>query len=386
MKTPSAKHPAAPTTQAADDAARYASIKLGIDAHKDDYRVVRMVDGMRPQPAQRFRSVEALLDFVAAQVRQAREVHTCYEAGPLGYSLHRRLLALGARNIVVVPVCLDEAGKRVKTDSRDALALCVKLDRHATGNTSVFSVVSVPTEEQERARTAGRERTELVRTRTGAVAHVRSTFLYYGVNIDPAWWRNRPGRDALLARYPEHLREVARNWLAMIDAISEKILELDARLKDEAPPRLPRYMGTLTAALIEREVRDWSNFRNRRQIASFTGLCPSVDSSGARRFQGPVNKHGNPRLRTLLVELAWRIIRHQPASRVMRKWGPRLRNAPKGRRKQIAVAVAREFCVDWWRIRTGRCTAGDLGYDLGALFDADSHDDTGCESGPDCAD
>ena len=32
-----------------------------------------------------------------------------------------------------------------------------------------------------------------------------------------------------------------------------------------------------------------------------------------------------------------------------------------GRRKQILVAIARGFGVDWWRLRTGQTTAEKLG-------------------------
>jgi hypothetical protein len=31
------------------------------------------------------------------------------------------------------------------------------------------------------------------------------------------------------------------------------------------------------------------------------------------------------------------------------------------RRKQILVAVARRFLVDWWRVRTGRAAFAQLG-------------------------
>ena len=36
----------------------------------------------------------------------------------------------------------------------------------------------------------------------------------------------------------------------------------------------------------------------------------------------------------------------------------------KSKRKQIAVAIARHFSIDWWRVRTQRCQAQDLGLAL----------------------
>ena len=52
----------------------------------------------------------------------AQQVYSCYEAGPFGYSLHRKLKALGITNYVIRPRDWDEYGKKVKTDKRDAKA------------------------------------------------------------------------------------------------------------------------------------------------------------------------------------------------------------------------------------------------------------------------
>jgi hypothetical protein len=59
----------------------------------------------------------------------------------------------------------------------------------------------------------------------------------------------------------------------------------------------------------------------------------------------------------------WRLVRFQPNYRVVKKWKPLLCDprATGARRKKIIVAMARQFAVDWWRIRTGRLHAGDLG-------------------------
>src|SRR5579872_4804908 len=76
------------------------TIELGIDVHLDRYVVVRLVDGGTPQPPQRFQPPEFML-WVAKQLTLAQRVFTCYEAGPFGYSLHRKLEQLGATNYVV---------------------------------------------------------------------------------------------------------------------------------------------------------------------------------------------------------------------------------------------------------------------------------------------
>src|SRR4051812_44397037 len=75
-------------------AEKFSQIKLGVDVHADSYRVVRQIDSATPQPAQKL-TPEKFLEFAARQVELAREVYCCYEAGPFGYSLHRKLLKLG---------------------------------------------------------------------------------------------------------------------------------------------------------------------------------------------------------------------------------------------------------------------------------------------------
>ena len=122
-------------------------------------------------------------------------------------------------------------------------------------------------------------------------------------------------------------------------------------------------LGKLTYEVLEREVGDWNRFDNRRQVASYTGMCPREDSSARRRFQGAINKHGNPRVRTVLVEASWRLVQYQPTYKPVARWLPVLTHpkTTRSKRKQIIVAIGRQFSVDWWRVRTQRCRAEDLG-------------------------
>jgi hypothetical protein len=74
-------------------------------------------------------------------------------------------------------------------------------------------------------------------------------------------------------------------------------------------------------------------------------------------LQSCVTKHGNPRLRAALVELAWRLVRFQPNYRGVRKWKERLAKGALttgAARKKAIVALARQLAIDLWRIRTGR--------------------------------
>ena len=78
-----------------------------------------------------------------------------------------------------------------------------------------------------------------------------------------------------------------------------------------------------------------------------------------------INKAGSPRLRTLLIELAWRMIYYQPNYKGLRVWqragGAK---ASKRRRKMALVATARQLVVDIWRWQTGRVTPEQLGLEM----------------------
>jgi transposase len=110
-------------------------------------------------------------------------------------------------------------------------------------------------------------------------------------------------------------------------------------------------------------VIDWNRFNNRRQVGSYTGLCPSEHSSGGSRRQGSINKHGNPRLRHALVEAVWRLLRLQPGWKRLAKLKDRLLAGARAPvKKKLVVALARELAVDLWRLHTGRCTLEELGW------------------------
>jgi len=337
------------------------TIKLGIDVHLDRYVVVRVIDGGTPQPPQRFGPAEFLL-WVAKQITLADRVFTCYEAGPFGYSLHRKLEKMGVSNYVVRPRDWDEYGKKVKTDKRDAKQLALHLDRYVNGNHEAFCVVRVPSPEQEQERSISRQRESFQREKQRLAAQGRSHALYYGEHLQGEWWREEVWQ-ALATQLPPIVVNLLEPLRRLIGVMEFELKTRTREVEAAAPEQLPVGLGKLTAESLEREVADWGRFQNRRQVASYTGLCPREDSSSDRRFQGAINKHGNRRLRPVLVECLWRLSLFQPEYRVVKKWRPELLNpkTSRPRRKKIIVAMARAFCVDWWRVRTGRCKAEDLG-------------------------
>ncbi len=92
-----------------------AVIKLGIDVHIEKYVVVMKIAGSVPARAKRF-TPEPFIGWVQGLTGRCEQLHSCSEAGPFGYSLHRCLTQMGVRNHVIGPINGDEHGKNVKTD------------------------------------------------------------------------------------------------------------------------------------------------------------------------------------------------------------------------------------------------------------------------------
>jgi transposase len=339
-------------------------IKLGIDVHQEFYVVVWQEGGSNPKPAQRFRK-EAFLHWVAKLTQKSgAETHAVYEACGFGFGLQRALTFLGIRCHVVCPQKLDEGNKRVKTDGLDAKALCLKLDRYVEGNRDALALVRVPSEEEEQLRAIHRQREQLVKTRKRLEAQGRSLMVNHGIEPVKSWWKRR---TFATLEVPEWMKELLKNSQPILLGVEEKIRALTVQLQAAAPPGQPRGLGLMTSVVIDREIGNWHRFVNRRQVGSYTGLCSGEYSSGRTRLQTCVTKHGNPRLRAALVELAWRLVRFQPEYKPVVKWRRVLAKgalATGAVRKKAIVAVARQLAVDLWRIRTGRLNPEQLGLSI----------------------
>src|SRR5436189_1199551 len=342
---------------------RKADIKLGIDVHQDFYVVVMQEGGSNPKPPQRFKK-EAFLHWAAKLARSGAQVHAVYEACGFGFGLQRNLTALSIHCHVVCPQKLDEQNRRVKTDGLDAKALVLKLDRFVQGNRCALALVRVPTEQEEQLRAIHRQREQLVKARRQLEAQGRSLMVNHGLEPVQNWWK--PRTFAALPA-PQWMKELLANSQPILVALQQKISAMTVQLQSAASSNQLLGLGKMTSVILDREIGDWYRFNNRRQIASYTGLCPGEYSSGNTRLQSCVTKHGNPRLRAALVELSWRLVRFQPNYKPVVKWRQIL--APQSRgalatgaaRKKAIVAVARQLAVDLWRIKTGRLTAEQLG-------------------------
>jgi transposase len=181
--------------------------------------------------------------------------------------------------------------------------------------------------------------------------------LFYGHHVTGKWWTSR--------RWTE-LQHTLDAWLMEpLEVIRASILQLDEqekklrqKLEATAPTALPKAIGALTWVTLQRELCDWGRFKNRRQVSSFSGLCPGVHQSGKPRRDGSINRYGNPRVRALLIELVWRLARWQPDYPPVRALVAGV--ARGAARRKCAVAAARRLAVDLWRLATHQTTPQKL--------------------------
>lgn len=347
-------------------------LKVAIDSHIESYSFCAMFEGQVPKPVQKI-DREGLLEWMAKHRRQGWEVVTCYEAGPLGYGLHRDLTGLGIRNYVIRPRNWDDKQRRVRTDRTDTRSMLVALDRYEAGQREAFTVVRVPTPERESQRQSARLLATLGQEMRRMAQTGRGHAVFRGYRLKGNW--HGPRRWAVLEReLPPDLLEMLRALREVIVSIGVQIQLAAGRIRQErlAGECRPVGAGDDTLEAIEREVAGWERFANRRAVGSFFGLTPGESSSGPSRCLGSISRCGNPRVRRLAVEAAWRMIRFQPDYIRVRKWRERCQRegVGSGKRRKLVVGLAREFLIDLWRIRTGRTTAEKLGWKLRTVGDA----------------
>lgn len=293
------------------------------------------------------------------------------EACGFGWRFPRELRAAGAEVLTFATEALS--GKR-KTNRRDAAALARLVgDRTVHGNTKSSRVVREPSPEEQQRRFLSRHRGQLIALRGKIEAQGRGLMLDFGrLDFPDCWWGKKmwPRLVAQLAAAGEDwLREALEPQRAMAQALHAQILQLDTRLVAVAAQTLtvplPHGLGQLTALTACLEVMDWQRFSNRKKVGSYIGCAPSESSTGGPgQLLGHIDRQGNRRLRSLLTEAIWRLLRWEPGWQGFAKWGAVIRenHGSTVRKKKAIIACVRLLFIDLWRLFTNRATLADLGF------------------------
>jgi transposase len=303
-------------------------------------------------------------------------VASCYEAGRDGFWIHRALVEMGIENIIVdsASIEVNRRSRRAKTDRLDAGKLVGMLLRYRAGERTVWSVVRVPSVEEEDRRHLHRELKTAKRDRTRITNRVKSLLFSQGVRLvqmkelpqllgSMRLWNGKP--------LPKHLRaRIEREWKQVV-LLTEKIKELTAerrkllrKAKDpgtECARKLLRLggIGDNAAWLFALEFFSWRQFRNRREVGALAGLTPTPYQSGDDSREQGICKAGNRWIRALAIEIAWGWLRFQPDSELSRWYHRRFGHGSSRLRKIGIVALARKLLVELWKyVETGTPPAG----------------------------
>jgi transposase len=341
-------------------------LKIGIDEHTG-FCVISLQRDHGAISAGRRVSRAELVELVEQAIARGEEVHTVQESCGFGFGLHRELGRAGAHSLVVCPQPLNEDGRRRKTDKLDALRLCQRLSRFLEGNRDELRPVRIPTAEEEARRAVVRQREQWLKKRRMLENEGRSLLVEQGHYDAPAhWWGARtwkklsPALAAWLRELLEPRRTVLAALCAQISALTEALEQSAAAAAAERPT--PKGLGALTRESARREVCDWHRFNNRKQTGSYMGLCPSEWSSGGPARRGAIDRHGNRRLRAMLVEAVWRMLRWQPHWWALSRFRAKLASGSPTQKRKAVVALARQLAIDLWRYETGRATLAALGW------------------------
>jgi len=354
---------------------------LGLDVHKDSIAIAIAQSG-RQREVRTYGTISSSLHMVEKALARIKKAHpgasieTCYEAGPCGFVLARRLEQLHIPCVVAAPSLIPQpSGDRVKTDKRDAQKLARLL------RAGELTAVYIPESTDEAIRDLCRARTDAVDDLKRNKQRLKAFLLRSGYQY--------PGKANWSAAHMRYLREIVlahpgqkvilEDNLQVIDAALERIKRYEEniltlleewRLK-EAVYALMAFKGfQLVAAMITvSELGDIHRFDHPRQLMAYLGLVSTEHSSGSKRHQGAISRCGNGHLRWLLIECSHHYMTPPKVSKELSKrqegqskalvalsWKTqnRLHNRLKqllGRklnRNKAQVAIARELCGFIW--------------------------------------
>src|SRR5438270_13539560 len=264
---------------------------VGLDVHKDSIVVAVAAGGLRGEVREygRIANTATALDRLLRKLgSDGMTLRFCYEAGPCGYGIQRRLSAQGHECAVVAPSLIPKrAGDRVKTDRRDAASLA-KL--HRAGE---LTAVWVPDARHEAMRDLVRARLDAVHSLRRARQQLSGFLLRQGCHYGrPAWTKlhrrwlagltfDQAVHQLVLGEYSPTVA-VAASRRDRLTAQIETVLPDWTLAPVVAALQTMRGMAMVNAATLIAELGDLSRFADPRQLMAYLGLTPSEYSSGSK--------------------------------------------------------------------------------------------------------
>ena len=232
--------------------------------------------------------------------------------------------------------------RRVKTDKRDArtLAEACKAGTYRPAHRASGA--------QRHVRAELAVRDALVRTQARYIVLAKSLARRDGLRIAPGASERFLARLAAVELSAELAAELAP-LVALLRPLTDEIAAADARIAAavDADPLVQRLttapgVGPVTATAFVATLDDVTRFDGAHQVAAYLGFVPTEHSSGEKQRRGAITKAGSPRMRWLLVEAAWSVLRStRPDTADLRAWAERI--AVRRGRRTAVVALARRL-------------------------------------------
>src|SRR5215469_17595883 len=184
---------ATPTTpRMTQDSLSQSTLYLAFELGKNTWKLGFTI-GMAQQPRERTIPAGAL-ETLQKEITRAKQrfglpedacVVSCYEAGRDGFWLHRYLAAHGVTNHVIdsASIEVNRRQRRAKTDRLDVRKLLTMLLRHSAGEKKVWSVVRVPSVDEEDRRQLHREMQTAKQDRTRVINRIKGLLAGHGVQL-----------------------------------------------------------------------------------------------------------------------------------------------------------------------------------------------------------
>jgi transposase len=304
--------------------------------------------------------------------KEITRISVGYETGRDSFWLARWLRTRGidAHVIHATSVAISREHRRAKTDRIDTAMLRRGFLGWLRGEPGHCSMAIVPTLAEEDTKRPHRERESLVQERASTINRMKSILIQFGVRgFNPVL--RKAGQKLHAVQTPEgdplppNATSALRRQIERLRLINEQIKAIERsrvqHLKRDPTDKFNAMVfllvriigfGVETAEQLVREILS-RNLRNRKAVARYAGLTGSPDESGARRREKGLSRSGNGRVRSILIQLSWRLLQFQPGSELVLWFNKRTAGA-KGSRKPMIVAFARKLIIALWRyVNTG---------------------------------
>lgn len=301
------------------------NIYVGIDTHLRNWAVTILTENSFHKKFSQDPKPEVLNNYLKRNFPGAN-YYSAYEASYCGFNIHRRLLELGVKNIVVNPadVPTTDKEKKQKEDIRDSRKLAMTL------RSGELKSIYVPSKETEELRSLIRYRKTLVKDIARGKNRIKSNLYFHGVDIPikhqqaSRYWSNK---FTLWLKNISHSTEygtlVLQDMIETNLALRKKLLKVTKNIraasKSEKYEKLCRLLtsipgiATITAMTILSELENMERFKSFDKLCSYTGLVPTTNSSGENERNGKITPRANLILRNAIIESAWVAVRIDPA-------------------------------------------------------------------------